>query len=354
MSSPRSNLLDGFHTARYREDVTLDPVAWAKPRTASEPVKLVLGAMNFGRRTTETEAHRIFDRAVERDVVHWDTANAYVDGESERILGRALRGRRDRVIVATKVGLVRVGGVPAGAMRDGGHAEGLSRERILAACDESLSRLGTDYVDIYYLHAPDRATPIEESLGALAILLQAGKIRSWAYSNYSSWQGLEMIAWCDRERVARPIMAQQIYNLVVRQLDVEYFAFAQKYGVHTAIYNPLAGGLFARDVSGEPPKGSRFDANPMYQRRYWNDTMHARVRDYHALAAELGIGLVELSYAWLASRSGVDSILVGPGTIEHLDAAIDGCGRSLSEEASARIDAIHRAHEGTDAVYARR
>ncbi len=333
--------------------MTLDPVAWAKPRAASEPVKLVLGAMNFGRRTAEAEAHRIFDRALERGVVHWDTANAYVDGESERIVGRAIRGRRDRVLVATKVGLVRIGGVPAGAMRDGGRAEGLSRERILAACDESLSRLGTDYIDVYYLHAPDAATPIEESLGALATLLQAGKIRSWAFSNYSSWQALEMIVWCDRERVARPIMAQQIYNLLVRQLDVEYFAFAAKYGVHTAIYNPLAGGLLAGHVPGEPPKGSRFDGNPMYRRRYWNDTMHARVGEYRTLAAELGIGIVELSYSWLASRAGVDSILVGPGSIEHLDAALDGCTRPLGEEASARIDVIHRTQQGTDAVYAR-
>jgi len=311
--------------------VTLDPAAWAKPRAASEPVKLVLGAMNFGRRTAESEARRILDRALERGVVHWDTANAYVDGESECIVGRAIRGRRDRVIVATKVGLVRVGGVPAGAMRDGGHPEGLSRERILAACDESLSRLGTDYVDVYYLHAPDRTTPIEESLGAMATLREAGKIRSWAYSNYSSWQALEMVAWCDRERVPRPIMAQQIYNLLVRQLDVEYFAFAKKYGIHTAIYNPLAGGLLARRATAEPPKGSRFDGNPMYRRRYWNDTMHARVAEYLALAAELGISLVELSYAWLASRSGVDSVLVGPGTVEHLDAAIDGCARALGE-----------------------
>jgi aryl-alcohol dehydrogenase-like predicted oxidoreductase len=334
--------------------LTLDPVAWARPRTASEPVKLVLGAMNFGRRTSEAEAHRIFDRAFERGVVHWDTANAYVDGESERIVGRAIRGRRDRVLVATKVGLIRIGGAPAGAMRDGGRAEGLSRERILAACDESLSRLGTDYVDVYYLHAPDSATPIEESIGALITLVQAGKIRSWAYSNYSSWEALEMIAWCDRERLARPIMAQQIYNLLVRQLDVEYFAFARKYGVHTAIYNPLAGGLLARRTPGEPPKGSRFDANPMYQRRYWNDTMHARVGEYRTLAAELGIDVVELSYNWLASLSAVDSILVGPGTLEHLDAAIDGCGRRLGEEASARIGLIHRSQQGTDAVYARR
>jgi aryl-alcohol dehydrogenase-like predicted oxidoreductase len=317
-------------------------------------VKLVLGAMNFGKRTTETEAHRIFDRAFERGVVHWDTANAYVDGESERIVGRAIRGRRDRVLVATKVGLVRIGGVPAGAMRDGGRAEGLSRERILAACDESLSRLGSDYIDVYYLHAPDAATPIEESLGALATLIEAGKIRSWAYSNYASWQALEMISWCDRERIPRPIMAQQIYNLLVRQLDVEYFAFAKKHGLHTAIYNPLAGGLLAGHAPGEPPKGSRFDGNPMYVRRYWNDTMHARADEYRRLATELGIGMVELSYAWLASRSAVNSILVGPGTLEHFDAAIDGCSRPLSEEASASVDVVHRSQQGTDAVYARR
>jgi aryl-alcohol dehydrogenase-like predicted oxidoreductase len=319
------------------------------------PALLALGTMNFGKRTPEAEALRIIDRALDKGAVLLDTANAYTDGESERIVGRALRGRRGAALIATKVGLLRFGGELSGLIRVGGRSEGLSRPRILQACDESLERLGTDYIDIYYLHAPDRETPIEESLSAIAELLRVGKIRAWAVSNYGAWQVLEMLSWCDREGVPRPVMAQQMYNLLVRQLDVEYLAFAQKYRLATAVYNPLAGGLLAgRHTPGEPPPaGSRFDANPMYQRRYWTERLHAQVEDYRVLASALGVGLITLAYAWLASRSGVDSILVGPGTEAHLDDALAGAALRLDAETRSRIDDLHRTHRGTDATYVR-
>jgi aryl-alcohol dehydrogenase-like predicted oxidoreductase len=329
---------------------------WVERRAvSSDPLPLVLGTMNFGKRTDEAEARRIIDIALERGVTLLDTANAYTDGESERIVGRALVGRRDRALIATKVGLSRMQGEVSGLIRIGGRAEGLSRARILGACDESLVRLGTDHVDLYYLHAPDGETPIEETLGAIGELLRGGKIRAWATSNFASWQVLEMIHWCDREGMPRPVMAQQIYNLLVRQLDIEYFAFARKYGHHTAAYNPLAGGLFARPAAaGDPEKGSRFDANPMYQKRYWTPVIHAQAEDYRALASELGMSLVALSYAFLASRPGVDSVLVGPGTVSHLTDALDACERRLDAGALTRIDELYRKHQGTDAVYARR
>jgi aryl-alcohol dehydrogenase-like predicted oxidoreductase len=322
--------------------------------SADRPVSLALGAMNFGKRTAEPEARRIIDRALERGVVLIDTANAYVDGESERIVGRALRGRRDAALITTKVGLSRLGGEMRGLIRHGGQSEGLSRARILSACDESLERLGTDYVDLYYLHVPDRETPIEESLSAIAELLRVGKIRAWGVSNYASWQILEMMAWCDRAGVARPVQAQQIYNLLVRQLDVEYFAFAERYAFHTSVYNPLAGGLLVSGRSADAPEpGSRFDGNPMYQRRYLTEPFRAAAEDYGKLATELGVTLAEFSYAFLASCRGVDSILVGPGSVEHLDHALDGVQRRLDADTLSRIDELHRQHRGTDAVYAR-
>jgi aryl-alcohol dehydrogenase-like predicted oxidoreductase len=315
---------------------------------------VILGAMNFGKRTQESDALRIVDRALERGITLIDTANAYVDGESERIVGRALRGRRHRVFVATKVGLVRVGGDVSGLVRIGGRPEGLSHARILAACDESLERLGTDYVDLYQLHVPDVETPIEETLSAISDLLSRGKIRAWGLSNFASWQVVEMITWCTRNSVPRPVMAQQMYNLLVRQLDVEWFAFAARYGFHTAAYNPLAGGLLVGNAdTATPAPGSRFDENPMYQRRYYTDRLRTLARDYRDLAQELGMSLVELSYAFLASRSSIDSVLVGPGTVAHLDAALDACVRRLDAATMTRIDDMHRAYLGTDAVYAR-
>jgi aryl-alcohol dehydrogenase-like predicted oxidoreductase len=327
---------------------------WSAPRVSTAaPLPLVLGTMNFGKRTDEAESRRILDRAFERGVVHWDTANAYVEGESERIVGRALAGRRDRVVLATKVGLRRSGGTAEGLIGAGGTPEGLGKNRILAACDESLGRLATDYIDVYYLHAPDKRTPIEESLDAMATLIRAGKIRAWATSNYASWQALEMIQWCERNGAPRPLMAQQIYNLLVRQLDIEYFAFAARYRLHTAVYNPLAGGLLARPKASAPEPGSRFDGNTMYQNRYWTERMHRATEDYAALARDLGMSLVELAYAWLASRPGVDSVLIGPGTVGHLDVAMDGSKRRLDDEAMLRVDGLFGAQQGTNATYAR-
>jgi aryl-alcohol dehydrogenase-like predicted oxidoreductase len=321
----------------------LDP--WTRPRPATDKPLLALGTMNFGKRTPEPEARRILDRAIERGVTLLDTANAYVDGESERIVGRAVKGRRDRALIATKVGVGRIGAP----------LEGLSRGRILAAVDESLARLGTDWIDIYYLHVPDSKTPLEESLDAIAELIASGKIRAWAVSNYASWQVLEMLHIAERRGMPKPAMSQVLYNVLIRQLDIEYFRFARAHAVHSTIYNPLAGGLLSgkHARAPEPAKGSRFDKNALYQRRYWSDRFFDLVDAYGQIATSEGMTLVELAYAFLSGTPGVDSILVGPATIEHLDAAIDACAKAVSPEGRRKIDQIHKDFQGTDASYAR-
>jgi aryl-alcohol dehydrogenase-like predicted oxidoreductase len=314
-------------------------------RQPGAPPALIVGTMNFGGRTAAAEAERIVRRALERGITAFDTANLYNDGESERVLGRALRGHRDRVQLATKVGL----------RREKRRPEGLGREQVLKAIDESLARLGTDHVELYYLHAPDPATPVQETLEALDALLDSGKILSFGVSNFASWQILEVIQRQDAAERPRPAASQVLYNLLIRQLDLEYAAFARRYPVPTAVYNPLAGGLLAGRYEGQaaPPSGSRFDANRLYQRRYWSERMLELTAAYRAVATEEGMSLLEMSYAWLAARDVVDAILLGPATVEHLDAAVDACGRRLSPEAARRIEAIHAEHLGTDASYAR-
>jgi aryl-alcohol dehydrogenase-like predicted oxidoreductase len=298
--------------------------------------------MNFGKRTPAAEAERILARAAERGVTLLDTANVYNDGESERILGRFLRGRRDRFTVATKVGLARTGGV----------VEGLGREALLRAIDASLERLGTDHVDVYYLHAPDHTVPIEETLDAMDALRRSGKVGALGVSNFAAWQILEM----KQLAPPGPAISQVMYNLLVRQIEIEHAGFTRRHPLHTTVYNPLAGGLLAglyRQTGEAPARGSRFDKNRMYQARYWSDRFFALVDEYRAVADGEGMSLVDLSYAWLAGAAHVDSILVGPGTVDHLDAALDGCARVLPEAARARIDGIHRAFQGTDASYVR-
>lgn len=275
----------------------------------------------------------------------FDTANAYNDGESERILGRALGRDRANAVVATKVGFGRIAGKP----------EGLSPESIRRAIAGSLERLGCAWVDVYYLHVPDHATPLDHTLGAMRELLNAGQVREWGVSNYAAWQILDMSLLADRMGMARPAVSQVLYNLLHRQLDVEYFKYTLEHPIHTTIFNPLAGGLLAGKHLFEagPGKGTRFDDNALYRRRYWTRPMFEHVEQLRAVAHGERLTLVQLAYAWLASRPDVDSILVGPGSIEHLDQAIDAVQKKVSPGALAKIDELWRTWNGTDTNYVR-
>lgn len=319
--------------------------AYLAPRLPEVPVRLALGTMNFGKRTSEAEAARILDRAVERGVTLFDTANVYTDGTSEQIVGKAVKRHQGRVLVATKVGFGRAAG----------KQEGLSRAAVTRAIEGSLSRLGIACVDLYYLHTTDPKTPVEETIDAVAELLRKGQIRHFAVSNHASWQILEIDRLCDERGIPRPRASQVMYNLLVRQVEIEYLRFTARYPIHTTVYNPVAGGLLTGRYhpGATAEKGSRFDNNPLYQRRYFSPRLLELAARYQSLAEAHGMSLLELAYAWLAGARGVDSILVGPGSVEHLDAAIDACEKQLPPEARAKVDEIHRDYLGTDATYAR-
>ena len=299
--------------------------------------------MNFGKRTARAESLRLVERALDAGVGLLDTANVYNNGESERIVGDAVRGRT--VLVATKVGAARIGN----------QSEGLAPARILAACDESLSRLKTDVIDLYYLHTPDPLTPPEATLEALGALLSAGKIRHWGVSNYASWQILHWRQLAASAGLPAPAVAQQLYNALVRQLDVEYFKFTRSFPIHTTVYNPLAGGLLAGHHSADAPapKGGRFDNNAMYRRRYWRPALFTATEALRAIAASEGLTLVELAYAFALGHPGVDSVLVGPASIEHLEAALAARAVNLSEDARNAMRDVYVDLVGTDASYAR-
>ncbi|HEY2028451.1 MAG TPA: aldo/keto reductase [Myxococcales bacterium] len=307
-------------------------------RAQGSPVALVVGTMNFGKRTPEPEARRIVDRALERGLDFFDTANVYNGGESERILGRALKGKKARI--ATKMGIGRMG-----------EPEGLAPERIAAAIDESLSRLDVERVDLYYFHKPDHSRPLEPSVRAMEKLVQQGKVAAFGVSNFASWQILEMMGL----NSVRPRVSQVMYNLLVRQLEIEYFKFTAAHPIHTTVYNPLAGGLLAGKLErgAAPPKGSRFDHNAQYQDRYLTDRFFELAEAFAALAAQAGRTPVELAYQWVGSRPGVDSILLGPASIDQLDAAIEAVAKPLPADVAERADQLHRDFQGTDAVYAR-
>jgi aryl-alcohol dehydrogenase-like predicted oxidoreductase len=308
------------------------------PRPQGAPIALVVGTMNFGKRTDEPEAQRIVARALERGLDFFDTANVYNEGESERILGRALAKKRARI--ATKMGI-----------GNNSKPEGLAPERIAAAVEESLTRLGVERVELYYFHKPDHTRPLEPSVRAMEKLIDAGKVSAWGISNFASWQIVELMGLA---RI-QPRVSQVIYNLLVRQLEVEYFKFSARHRIHTTIYNPLAGGMLAGKLKREASlaKGSRFDNNPVYQRRYLSDRFFDLAEAFARLAAEAGRTPVELAYQWAASRPGVDSILLGPASVAQLDAAIDAVAKPLPKEVAEKADQLYRDFHGTDATYAR-
>lgn len=323
---------------------SVTPSASSAADSAEARSRIVLGTMNFGARTPAREAERLVALALERGVTRIDTANLYANGEAESLLGRTLGGARDRVYLASKVGARPVGRA----------TEGLSRARVLAAVDESLTRLRTGHLDLLYLHVPDPSVPLAETLEALAELVACGKILAWGASNYAAWQLVELFATAREVGLAPPARAQQLYNALVRQLDVEYFAFAARYGLATEVYNPLAGGLLTGRHAGleADRRGSRFWKNTRYERRYWNEALFARRAELESLAGSLGLTLVTLAYRFLLAR-GVAGVVVGPGTAAHLEDALGALTEPLDPAAMAAIDDLHTAWIGTDACYAR-
>lgn len=299
---------------------------------------LAVGTMNFGRRTPEPEARRIVEVALARGLTQFDTANLYGDGDSERILGRALGPRRSDVQLTTKVG----------AWRN----EGLSHRRIVASLGESLERLGTDHVEALLLHAPDDLTPIDQTLDGIAEALSSGRAKAWGVSNHAAWRIAELNHRCAQRGLPAPSHSQVLYNLAVRQLDLEYFAFTRAHPITTTVYNPLAGGLFAH--LGQPlASNARLKVNGLYKRRYGSQAMTHLAQQFESVARDAGLTLITLAYAWLNSRPGVDVVLVGPASVAHLEAALEAQAVTLTSATLERIDELHREFSGTEASYAR-
>lgn len=296
----------------------------------------VLGTATFGAQVSEVDARRMVAHARAQGMSTFDTANVYNGGASEEILGRILSPVRDKVLISTKVGAQ-----PMHAPQEGS----LSRKAIRRELAQSLKRLKTDYVDVYYMHKPDRETPIEQTLEALDEVVREGKVRQIGYSNFAAWQAAEMILIAQREGWAIPRISQLLYNLIARGIEDEYLAFSRKFGVSNAIYNPLAGGLLTGKYSlhDRPESGSRF-SNPVYRRRYWGERQFGAVHDLQAIAVQAGMTLIELSYRWLLSRDVVSSLLIGASTAEQLESNLKSvAGGTPEPDVLAAVDAVwHR------------
>jgi aryl-alcohol dehydrogenase-like predicted oxidoreductase len=309
--------------------------------------RLSFGTMTFGSETDEVAALGMIDRCLEAGINFFDTANVYNQGRAETILGRALAGRRERVILASKV---------RGKMNDAPDESGLSRAAIHNALDASLRRLATDYLDVYYLHLPDYHVPIEETLAAMDEVVRGGKVRYPAVSNYAAWQVAEIHSIAEKNGYQPPYISQPMYNLLARGIEEEYLPFCKRFGVAVVPYNPLAGGLLTGKHSRQrgPLSGTRFDGNRLYQGRYWHDDYFAAVEELTGIARQAGKTLVELSFQWLLAQPQVDSIILGASRLEQLEENLKACETSRLDEATlARCDALWKRLRGITPKYNR-
>ena len=309
--------------------------------------RLSFGTMPFGSQADQSASTRMVDQCLEAGINFFDTANMYNQGRAEEVLGRALGARRPRVIVASKVRC---------RMGEGADGSGLSRAAIRKALEASLKRLGTDYLDLYYLHWPDYDTPVEESLEALDEAVRGGKVRYPAISNYAAWQVCEILWIAEKRGFAAPYVSQPMYNLLARGIEDEYLPFCSRFGISVVAYNPLAGGLLTGKHSEQrgPIAGTRFDSNPLYQGRYWHAGYFAAVDELGELARSAGKTLVELSIQWLLGRKQVDSVILGASRPEQLAENLRaGDGEPLDAATLARCDEIWKRLRGLTPKYNR-
>lgn len=291
-----------------------------------------LGTLAFGAAVGPDEAVVMVKTAIAAGVTMFDTANAYTGGASERLLGQALGARRDECLIATKAHH-RHGPGPDDA--------GLSPAAIRLALEGGLGRLGTDWVDLLYFHQPDWEVPFEESLGAAQELVEAGKVRAVALSNYPAWEIARGHAVADHRGWPRPRIHQLMYNLLARGVEEEYAAFATGAGLVNVVYNPLAGGLLTgRYDRADLPEVGRFSSE-VYRDRYWHGPVFEAVQQLQVIAREAGLTLVELSYAWLWSRPLVDVVLLGAASLAQLEANLAAAAHpALSDDVLAACDEV--------------
>jgi aryl-alcohol dehydrogenase-like predicted oxidoreductase len=299
--------------------------------------------MTFGYQCDERTASAILDRAADVGVYFIDTADAYpipptpeTAGRTEEIIGTWLQGRRDRFVLATKCRM-RVGHGP--------NDEGLSRRHIFKACEDSLRRLRTDYIDLYQAHAPDPNTPLEETLRAFDDLVRQGKVRYLGVSNYAAWQVALSLGKCEKIGLARIDCVQPRYNMLWREIEAELLPLCRDQGLGVIPYNPLAGGfLSGKYRSLEPIPGTRFTlggkTTDLYRQRYWQQSQLEAVESLRQFLEPRGKSMVSVAVAWVLQQAGISSAIIGASKPEQLDDSLAAVHLTLDDEEREACDQL--------------
>ncbi len=292
-----------------------------------------LGCNNFGGRSDEQASVRVIQAALDSGITLFDTSDTYGGGKSEEYLGRALKGSRDDVLIATKFG---------NSMGDSPYMAGGSRRYVHRAVEASLRRLGTEYIDLYQMHIPDPQTPIEETLSALDDLTRAGKIRYVGSSNFSGWQ-IADADWVAQSRgYERFISAQNHYNLLNRDAEREVVPACERFDIGILPFFPLASGMLTGKYhrNEEPPEGTRLAGSPRARERYFSDAGWDKVQKLTDFAEQRDLSLLQVAIGWLAAQPQISSVIAGATKPEQVEANVRAAEWVPSEEDLAEIDRI--------------
>jgi aryl-alcohol dehydrogenase-like predicted oxidoreductase len=291
--------------------------------------ELCLGCMTFGREASEEDSKRLVDRFLDAGGNFIDTADVYSKGVSEEITGRTIKGVRDDVVLATKVYF---------PMGEGPNDTGLSRKHVTQGCEDSLRRLGTDYIDLYQVHCWDSATPLKETLSALTDLVRSGKVRYIGVSNFTGWQLVKSVCLSEANGLERFVCLQPQYSLVERNIEREILPICLEEGLGVIPWSPLGGGFLSGKYrrEEEPPEGSRISEAVASMEEHWD--RRATDRNWRALdvvgriSEETGKSYAQISLNWLLRQDGVTAPIIGARTLEQLEDNLGASGWTLDEE----------------------
>lgn len=293
-----------------------------------------LGTMMFGGPTDEAVSARIIAAAREAGVNFIDTANAYTEGRSEEIVGRAIAADRGRWILATKL---------ANPTGTGPNEKGLSRSHIVSACEASLRRLGTDFIDIYYLHKEDHETPLAETVRAMADLIRAGKVRYFGVSNYRAWRVAEICRLADEAGIDRPVVSQPYYNALNRMPEVEHLPACGFYGVGVVPYSPLARGVLTGKYDPRTPPPQETRAGRQDKRMLeseWRPESLDIAQELRSHAEARGITAGQFAAAWVLNNALVTAFIAGPRTQEQWQDYLGALDYRFTAEDEAFVDRL--------------
>ncbi len=301
-------------------------------KTGVKVSKLCFGTMSFGGDADEATSETMFKACLDAGINFFDCANVYAKGRSEEILGRLMAGRRDDLVITSKV---------AGAVGGDVNQRGLSRRHIMQQVEASLQRLHTDRIDLYFVHQFDSAAAMHETLRALDDLVRHGKVLYLGVSNWAAWQIAKALGISERDGLARFECIQPMYNLAKRQAEVEILPLAASEQLGVISYSPLGGGLLTGKYSkSDKPAAGRLVDNPMYGKRYGEQQYYEIAERFTDYARDAGVHPVSLAVAWVMAHPAITAPIIGARNLEQLQPSLDALKVDMSPARRAEISAL--------------